>query len=255
MSKEMTLKEKIELFKSLFAGRVDCFNIDETKYDELSDDPKHHVKKQQYMNMDKGNRIPLTDEHIANHINGTYPIALFPKLPDDTIRFACVDFDYPWDFASVAAVRATITHPSGRWGGVPCYLARSSRKGWHLWFFFSDWMNMKLFTSFWSDVIRKTDIYDIVNQEKQDEDGKFHPLPELFPRMTSFGDGANPESFKCGAIKPPMVEPRMKYGFNAFYKEKEANPIVEADQWKVLSEVKTQTPAKVPQGFLSEVAI
>src|SRR5271166_2839153 len=102
MSKEMTLKEKIELFKRYFVGRTDCFNIDETPYDDLSAGPDVRVKKNQYMNMEKGTRVPLTDEHIARHIDGTKPIAIFPKLLDDTIRFACVDFDYPWDFTSVA---------------------------------------------------------------------------------------------------------------------------------------------------------
>lgn len=236
---QLPMEKRVEIFKSRFAGREDAFNIDKTPYDQVSTDPNIKVKKKEWLNIDKitDKRIPLSDEDIVKHITGQAPIAIFQKLVDDTIKFAVVDFDHPWDYSHVVEVQTFVWKTLG----IPCYMAKSSRKGWHLIFFFSAWLDMRFFTSFWPYVVQETMIDGIVLSHTTSSDDKPFLYPEVFPRPASYGD-QDPVSLTCGAIKPPMVEPRMALGFNAFHKEFEPQPFCVPDQWNYLANTKQIDP-------------
>lgn len=235
------------IWKSRFKARTDCFNIDLTKYDEVASDPKEKVRKHQFMNMDNQEKwIPLDDNHIKAHIGGTAPVALFTKNMQDQIHFGVIDFDFPWDYQDVVEVQRLVMTKYE----VPCYLAASSRKGWHLLFFWNDWIDMRLFVSFWDHIYVESGMAGWVKEGKATSDGKFYKPPEIFPSRLSYGDNQI-TSLTCKAIKPPMVEPRMKFGYNCFYKELEGSPQAVVDQWAYL-DATVQMPIEYFDGVIKK---
>jgi hypothetical protein len=190
------------------------------------------------MNMDSQEKwIPLNDSHIKEHITGKAPVALFTKNLKDQISFGVIDFDYPWDYPDVVEIQRIFMTKYD----VPCYLAASSRKGWHLIFFWSEWTDMRLFISFWDHVYTESGFASWVNEGRQGFDGKNYKPPETFPSRLSYGDNVV-TSLSCKAIKPPMVESRMKFKYNCFYKELEPSPVVIVDQWEYLANTVQMSP-------------
>ncbi|NBO09712.1 MAG: hypothetical protein EBV30_10325, partial [Actinobacteria bacterium] len=71
--------------------------------------------------------------------------------------------------------------------------------------------------------------------ERYRENGSV-PLPEVFPKQTNF------EESKLGnGIKIPMIEPRMKDGFNCWVQD-DATPIAVEEQWDYLRNCEEVTP-------------
>lgn len=144
-SREMSIPEKIALFRGLFRGREDVYALrfeapgGKSGYSPASIrdwkalsglSPSERKKR------DKATRklLPLTDEVIHGHLSGKCTVGVYPLLPDDICWFLAVDFDGDsWNLDAVAFLQ------SCRERNVPATLERSrSGNGAHVWIFFSD---------------------------------------------------------------------------------------------------------------------
>lgn len=140
----LSKNEKVALFRSLFAGRVDVFP-------KLWRNPK--TRKQGYApacanewvrGICEKPRIKcgecpnqaflqLTDRVIVDHLQGRHVAGVYPLLEDETCWFLAVDFDKGHWQEDVAAYVATCR----RFGLTPAVERSRSGNGAHVWFFFS----------------------------------------------------------------------------------------------------------------------
>ena len=149
-----TEKEKINLFRSLFKGRVDVFpkRFENTKTGKSGYSPAcnnewiHGIcekPKIKCSDCQRQNFIPVTDEIIRNHLTGfkdnswsnsDYVIGVYPLLQNDTCCFLAVDFDkLSWKQDVLAFLEVC------RELNIPASLERSrSGNGGHIWIFFSE---------------------------------------------------------------------------------------------------------------------
>jgi hypothetical protein len=109
----MKTKEKLEIFKSLFRGRTDCYGAENATQ-----------------------KKPLTDNTMIRHLSGQRRIGVYMVLTD-SVYFACADIDRK-DRESVAVedTKAYID-VCGQYG-IGGYIEKSKSKGYHIWIFFSD---------------------------------------------------------------------------------------------------------------------
>ena len=140
----LSKNEKVALFRSLFAGRLDVFP-------KLWRNPK--TKKQGYAPACANEWVrgvcekprvkcgacpnqaflELTDLVIVDHLQGRHLAGVYPLLKDETCWFLAVDFDKGDWQEDVAAYVATCR----RFGLTPSVERSRSGKGAHVWFFFS----------------------------------------------------------------------------------------------------------------------
>lgn len=97
------LKERLEIFKSLFKGRTDVYAVRwESKTGKSGYIPackfewqKPICQKPEIKCSECSRRVllPLTDQVIYEHLTGKKTIGLYPLLHDETCWFLAVDFD------------------------------------------------------------------------------------------------------------------------------------------------------------------
>jgi superfamily II DNA or RNA helicase len=133
---------EINLFTSLFKGRSDVFAIRWEKEPKSGYMPAyfydpfryrmHKMKGGTFENYSEKSYLPLTNEQITKHLNGTQLIGLYPLLQDNTSLFIAADFDEQnWIEDSRRFIALCVKK------GIPAYLERSrSGKGGHVWIFF-----------------------------------------------------------------------------------------------------------------------
>jgi hypothetical protein len=147
-------KDKIDLFRSLFKGRIDVFpkRFENTKTGKSGYSPacdNEWVRgicekpKIKCSNRQRQNFIPVTDKIIRNHLtvfkdnswsNSDYVIGAYPLLQNDTCCFLAVDFDKLTWKQDVSAF-LEVCHELN----IPASLERSrSGNGGHIWIFFSE---------------------------------------------------------------------------------------------------------------------
>jgi superfamily II DNA or RNA helicase len=137
-----TLSNQIQLFKSVFKGRIDVFAIRWEKGNKsgympaYSYDPymyrAHKMKGGTFQNYNDKTYLKLTDTEIAKHLNGEQLIGVYPILTDNTSWFLVADFDKEnW----IEECNKFVSACSER--NIPTYLERSrSGNGGHVWIFF-----------------------------------------------------------------------------------------------------------------------
>lgn len=141
---ELSVAEKIALFRSLFRGRDDTYAVrwegtnGKSGYSPASIkdwDALRLVPKSEWKKRDKQTRqlLSLTDDALHNHLSGKITIGVYPLLPDETCWFLAVDFDQQmWRQDAAAFIE------SCRDWSVPAALERSrSGDGAHVWIFFA----------------------------------------------------------------------------------------------------------------------
>ena len=138
-------RDKIALFRTLFAGRADVYprrweNVAKgrTGYAPVcANEWKHGLCRKPAVSCGLCSNqkfLPVTDATIESHLRGHATIGIYPMLPDDTCRFLAADFDKrTWcrdADAFLAACKAK---------DVPAALERSrSGNGAHVWIFFEE---------------------------------------------------------------------------------------------------------------------
>ncbi len=231
-------KQKVDLFRKRFGAREDVFGVKNTYSKTVTDKITGEKRSEEVSTFSPycgnfGNQnlcqiskntgscsdCPnkkyqrLTDEWIWKHISGQKDLILY-LVTKDGIKFGACDFDYGSHFEDAKAVRDFSLKL-----GLPCYIARSSKKGYHLYWFFSEPVAAHLFTSL------ITYIYDEVGFLERYVENDSIPLPEVFPKQTRFDED------KVGnGIKIPMIEPKIREGFNCWVKD-DKTPIPFDEQW------------------------
>ena len=245
-------KQKVDLFRRRFGAREDVFGVKNTYFKTVTDKETGEKRREEVsvfspqcenfgnqslcqISMGTGNCTgcpnkkyqKLTDEWIWKHISGQKDLILY-LVRKDGIKFGACDFDYGSHFEDARTVRDYSLKL-----GLPCYIARSSKKGYHLYWFFSEPVPAHLFTSL------ITYIYGEVGFLARYHENSSIPLPEVFPKQTVF------EESKIGnGIKIPMIEPKMREGFNCWVND-DAVPVAFEDQWEHFKSFQEITPEKL----------
>ena len=142
MDINLTIKEQINLFRSIFKGREDVFAKRWEKGSKKGYMPAylydpyrykaHQMRGGSFKDFTEKSCLPLNDNQILKHLNGEQLIGVYPLLQDNTSWFIVADFDKDnWekeckDFMSICTQQ-----------NIPAYLERSrSGNGGHIWIFF-----------------------------------------------------------------------------------------------------------------------
>ncbi|MDW7656783.1 MAG: DEAD/DEAH box helicase family protein [Bacillota bacterium] len=145
VTKESSLLQKIELFRSLFKGRDDVYAV---RYVRKRDGnpgytpackniwkpgicPKPKISCHDCSHKDY---LPIDDQVIEDHFRGEKVIGVYPLLEDDHCWFIVIDFDKGDWQADTRAIQKYSTEKK-----LTIAIERSrSGKGAHIWFFFSE---------------------------------------------------------------------------------------------------------------------
>lgn len=132
----------LPIFKSLFKGREDAFAIRWEKGGKSGYMPAYHYDPYRYrIHKMKGGSfatysdktyLPLTNDRLLKHLNGSQVIGIYPLLKDNHSNFIVADFDkLNWTEESRKFIECCNSL------NIPAYLERSrSGKGGHAWIFF-----------------------------------------------------------------------------------------------------------------------
>jgi hypothetical protein len=185
-----------------------------------------HLQKGKCIDCKNKELIPVNDTIIKNHITGekkdrlgnTITYGIYSLRPDGTCKFAAIDFDkHPFE----TVVRVWKKSYEMR---IPCFMARSTAKGWHLYFFFEKSTKASLVRNYLIYLFKKSKV-------GPDFDGMH--LPEIFPKQDLIK-----ENEFGNLIKAPLIEPQVLKERNCFVDENNipigrGNNIIE-EQWKWL---------------------
>ncbi|WP_404997067.1 TOTE conflict system archaeo-eukaryotic primase domain-containing protein [Caldifermentibacillus hisashii] len=222
------LKERLEIFKSLFKGRTDVYAVRwESKTGKSGYIPackfewqKPICQKPEIKCSECSRRVllPLTDQVIYEHLTGKKTIGLYPLLHDETCWFLAVDFDKKSWQQDVQAFMTTCREQN-----VPAHVERSrSGNGAHVWIFFNQAIQASLARRLGNVLLAKT-------LEKRHEIG-MDSFDRLLPSQNTMPKGG----FGNLIALPLQNEPRKK-GNSVFVDE---NFMPHPDQWSYLKHVK-----------------
>jgi hypothetical protein len=140
---------QMQLFQSFFKGREDVFAIRWEKESKSGYMPAYDLDWNAFSKhkaiggtlKDYPNKqfAKLTEQRIANHLNGKEVIGLYPLLEDNTSWFIVADFDESISSKKTWIEECRIFMNACRKKELPVYLERSrSGKGGHVWIFFNE---------------------------------------------------------------------------------------------------------------------
>ncbi len=238
-------KEKIALFRSLFAGREDVFakRFESVKTGKSGYQPccrnewvSGICRKPKGKCSDCDNRyfVPIDDDVIRGHLLGSEPhkrssrdftIGVYPMLEDETCRFLAVDFDKEsWTQDAAAFIETCNRHT------FPAALERSrSGQGGHVWIFFAEPVTAVLARKLGTILITET-------MEQRPEIG-LDSYDRFFPSQDTMPAGG----FGNLIALPLQRKPREKG--NTLFLDQNFTPY--EDQWTFLSSIKKMLPHDV----------
>jgi archaellum biogenesis ATPase FlaH len=195
---ELNRQEKINIFKSLFKGRSDCYGAETSCIKES-----------------------LTDSVITEHLLGQKRIGVYMMLTDSTY-FACIDIDRKDNEPLAIEDSKEILNVSQSYGLHGC-IERSKRKGFHIWYFFSD-------------LVQASKIRALLKQIQSDS--RIEKI-EINPKQ----DHVNIDDDEYGNfVNLPLFKTDLATGRTAFL---DLNFQPYSDQWQFLSDIKTITPKEI----------
>jgi superfamily II DNA or RNA helicase len=229
-----TRAEKVRLFRSLFRGRADIFPVRfvSKKTNRPGYAPACSNKWQPGLCLLKtGGKcgdclnqafISVSDQVIADHLQGHHVIGVYPLLEDETCWFLAVDFDKGSWQDDVAAFAETC-----RSVGIPVAVERSrSGNGAHAWFFFSAPVS--------ANVARRMGCYLITETMGRRHELSMESYDRLFPNQDTMPRGG----FGNLIALPLQQEPR-RHG-NTVFIDEHFEPF--ADQWACLASLHRTDP-------------
>ena len=235
-------REKVELFRRLFAGRPDVFPVrwENTKSHRTGYAPacsnewvkgvcgKPIVKCGDCLHQ---SFIPPDESVMERHLRGgdgrtgDFVVGVYPLLKDDTCWFLAADFDKASWVDDANALLETC-----RAKGVPAGLERSrSGNGGHVWIFFSEPVSARVARQFGSTLITET-------MERRPEIG-FASYDRLFPNQDTMPLGGF-----GNLIALPLQSRSRKVG-NSVFVDEDMHPY--DDQWAYLSSLPRISAAAV----------
>jgi len=211
-AKEVEIRKRIRLFRSLFKGREDVYAV-QRKREKGKIDYKPACK---YIGNNTKNYFPLTDQVIYDHLSGEKIIGIYPVLKDDMCWFLAVDFDKKNWQVDVRAFMNTCKEYK-----VPANMERSrSGNGCHVWIFFE--------TAIPARLARKLgQVLLLGAREKQAE---LHSFDRLFPNQDTVPTG----KFGNLIALPLQKGPRLQN--NSVFIDENFHPY--PNQWNYLSQIK-----------------
>jgi len=234
ITQKSSSKEKIELFQSLFKGRLDvcakkwknkpgyspyCYNDFKPG---ICNKPKVKCTECKFSNF-----APLNEEQIKKHLLGEHVLGLYPMTENDTCFILAMDFDKSTWGEDVKVVMKVCNK-----NNIPVYAERSrSGNGCHLWFFFEKDLKAALARKF------GTIILNIAMQEC--ENIEFDSYDRFFPSQ----DFLQKDGFG-NLIALPLQKEARKQG-NSVFVDVNLNEI--DDQWSYLSQIK-----RIPEEFVTK---
>ena len=227
---------KIELFRSLFAGRDDVYAArwENARSGKSGWSP---VVVGGPANARRPDReyLPLTDAIVEAHLTGRAHVGLYPLLRGDTCRLLACDFDGPsWVLDAVAYVDAA------RAAGIPVALERSrSGDGAHAWMFFSGPVHASAARRIGAFLLREAMTIraelDLASYDR------LFPAQDFMPNG-SFGN----------LIALPLHGESRRRGTTVFLDPATLQPF--EDQWAFLSSLGRSSPASI-QSFAESVRL
>jgi hypothetical protein len=230
-----TAADKVNLFRSLFRGRMDIFPLRfvSKKTGRPGYAPACSNKWEPGLCLLKtGGKcsdclnqafVPVGDQVIVDHLQGRHVIGAYPLLEDETCWFLAVDFDkHAWkeDTAAFAEICRSI--------GVPVAIERSrSGNGAHAWFFFAAPVS--------ANVARRMGCYLVTETMNRRHELSMESYDRLFPNQDTMPRGG----FGNLIALPLQHEPRQQG--NSVFIDARFEPF--ADQWAFLASVQRTEPA------------
>jgi superfamily II DNA or RNA helicase/very-short-patch-repair endonuclease len=243
VSHQSPAREKIALFRSLFAGREEVYPIrfvskktGKAGYSPacgnewvrgICNKPRTKCCACAYQKW-----LPVNDDVIHRHLAGEITVGVYPMLLDETCRFLAVDFDGDgWADDALAFLETC------RMKGLPAALERSrSGNGGHVWLFFSEAVPASLARRLGTYILTDTTVRR--PQTKLASYERFFPNQDTLPRG-GFGN----------LIALPLQKVPRTAG-NSVFIDETLTPF--ADQWSHLQSLRSIS--KQQAGDLVETA-
>jgi len=228
VNKNSTRGEKLNLFKSLFAGRNDVYahrwksKAGKSGYSPVCTNEWVHglcqKPKIKCANCKYRKFATLSDLVIESHLTGKEIIGTYPMLPDDTCKFLVIDFDDGNWQEDVTVVRKVCTKK-----GIPVYVERSrSGNGAHMWFFFNDKIEAAIARKFGTVLLT-------YSMNERHEIG-FESYDRLFPNQDTMPKGG------FGNLIALPLQKSARLNGNSLFVDGNFEPY--KDQWEYLYDVK-----------------
>ena len=251
---DLSLEERVNLFRSLFRGREDVFarrwesrNSGKSGYQPVCrrEWQSQYCDKKKYKCAECPNREfePLAYKHIYRHLEGRDPdcrdvVGLYAITANDGCNFLCADFDdkscehgYQNDVKAYIAVC--------RDWDIPAYTERSrSGNGAHVWIFFAEEVKAR-------DARR---LGNAILTEAMERDGRmsFKSYDRLFPNQDTMPTGG------FGNLVALPLQGRARKNGNSVFVNDDFKPY--ADQWRFLQSVKKMTVLELAAAISSHCA-
>jgi superfamily II DNA or RNA helicase len=230
-----TAADKVNLFRSLFRGRMDIFPLRfvSKKTGKPGYAPACSNKWEPGLCLLKtGGKcsdclnqafVPVGDQVIVDHLQGRHVIGAYPLLEDESCWFLAADFDkHSWkeDAAAFAETCRSVD--------IPVAVERSrSGNGAHAWFFFAAPVS--------ANVARRMGCYLVTETMNRRHELSMESYDRLFPNQDTMPRGG----FGNLIALPLQHEPRQQG--NSVFIDARFEPF--ADQWAFLASVRRIEPA------------
>jgi len=238
--------QNIELYKSLFRGRVDIYAVrwerdGKTGYMpayevDWSNYEKHKAQGGSFRNYKDKKHLPFDSTALQIHLEGKATHGIYPLQEDNTSFFIAVDFDKTnWD-KSILKLHTTCEKYK-----IPSYIEKSrSGNGGHLWVFFEEAFPAIQGRKIMFELLRQTNIISHFEKEPS--------FDRIFPNQ-DFHSGKGMGNL----IALPLQGNSLQNGNSCFLNAKTFKPY--ENQWEFLSEIKkvsTQSLKKLYNTLFSE---